>query len=201
MSKKVVVLLHGVGSNGANMAALAHEWQQQLNNVIWLAPNAPFTCDFGNDYQWFSLQNVTDENRPARIKAARAPLDNLLANLFAEHDIDPAQDQVVLVGFSQGSMLSLDMLVSSRLPLAGVVAFSGRLASPTPYPAAQQSVPVLLVHGLSDNAIHYSESEKSAAALTALGHQVQTQFEPGLIHAISAQGVATAAEFIGRILR
>lgn len=199
MSKKVVVLLHGVGSDGANMATLAHEWQKELDDVIWLTPNAPFNCDFGNGYQWFSLQNVTDENRPSRIEAACAPLDNLLAKLFDEHNIAPQQDQIVLVGFSQGSMLSLDMLVSSRLPLAGVVAFSGRLASPTPYPQPQQTVPVLLVHGLSDSAIHYSESEKSAAALIDLGHQVQTQFEPNLNHAISAAGAAAAREFINQL--
>ncbi|KFZ37986.1 phospholipase [Shewanella mangrovi] len=195
MAKHVVILLHGVGSNGANMAALAQQWQQALPDVLWVAPNAPFTSDFGNGYQWFSLQNISDAERPSRIAAARSSLDQLLQNLFSQHDIDPSVDQIILVGFSQGSMMSLDMLVSARTPLAGVVAFSGRLASPTPY-QFERALPVLLVHGLSDNAIAYTESEKAAAALTTLGHQVQTQFEPSLTHAISPQGAATALKFI-----
>ncbi|QSX32217.1 prolyl oligopeptidase family serine peptidase [Shewanella avicenniae] len=195
MNKQVVVLLHGVGSNGANMASLAQQWQTKFPDVIWLSPNAPFASDMGNGYQWFSLKGVTDANRPERIQAARAALDSLLAQLFHAHDIDPNRDNVIFVGFSQGSMMSLDMLVSARMKLAGVIAFSGRLASPQPYQFTQ-NVPVLLVHGLSDPAIHYSESEKSASALSALGHSVQTQFEAGLNHAISAQGAAAAAEFI-----
>lgn len=200
MSKKVVILLHGVGSQGADMAPLASQWQQQIKDVLWLTPNAPFYSDMGSGYQWFSLQGITNANRPERIQNARAAFDELLANLFNQYDIDPQHDQVVLIGFSQGSMMSLDALVSARWPLAGVVAFSGRLASPTPY-QVKQAVPVLLVHGLSDPVVPHTESAAAATALSKLGHQVSTQFEPKLIHSISPQGVATASEFLAQQFR
>lgn len=195
MSKKVAILLHGVGSNGADMAPLAGQWRQQVKDVLWLTPNAPFHSDMGNGYQWFSLQGINNANRPERIAAARTAFDELFNTLFEQYEIDPKQDQVVLVGFSQGSMMSLDVLASARWPLAGVVAFSGRLASPTPY-QVEQSVPVLLVHGLSDPVVPHTESALAATALTELGHKVTTQFEPGLTHMISASGVAKAADFI-----
>ncbi|MCH1918673.1 prolyl oligopeptidase family serine peptidase [Shewanella sp. A3A] len=195
MSKKVAILLHGVGSNGADMAPLASHWQQQVKDVLWLTPNAPFHSDMGNGYQWFSLQGITNANRPERIAAARSAFDAQLNTLFSQYDIDPQLDRVVLVGFSQGAMMSLDALVSARYPLTGVVAFSGRLASPTPY-QIKQAVPVLLVHGLSDPVVPHTESASAATALTALGHKVSSQFEPGITHTISASGVTAAASFI-----
>ncbi|WP_417761569.1 alpha/beta hydrolase [Shewanella sp.] len=200
MSKKVVILLHGVGSQGADMAPLASQWQQQIKDVLWLTPNAPFYSDMGSGYQWFSLQGITNANRPERIQNARAAFDELLANLFNQYDIAPQHDRVVLIGFSQGAMMSLDALVSAHWPLAGVVAFSGRLASPTPY-QVKQAVPVLLVHGLSDPVVPHTESAAAATALSELGHQVSTQFEPELIHSISPQGVATASEFLAQRFR
>ena len=75
MAKALVIFLHGVGSNGDDLAPIGRHWATLLPDVIFASPNAPerFTAGFG--WQWFSLEEVTPENRPGRVRAARAAFD------------------------------------------------------------------------------------------------------------------------------
>ncbi|WP_435953932.1 alpha/beta hydrolase [Dryocola sp. BD626] len=196
--KKLVIFLHGVGSSGADLAGLGLYFQQVMPEVIFASPNGTSRFDGGGEgYQWFSVMGVTEETRPARIVEARAAFNETLDAIFRQHDVTPGKDKVILLGFSQGSIMALDALVTARFPMAGVAAFSGRLSSPRPYqPAAGTAA--LLVHGMDDQVIPWSESESAAAALTEAGVEVETLFEPGVVHTISAEGVAKAMEFIIR---
>jgi len=196
MSKQVVILLHGVGSNGEDLAALGDFWKPLLPETLFLSPNAPFRFDQAAEgYQWFSLLDVTAENRPERIVEARRSFDQTIKALFSQHGINPKQDKVMFVGFSQGSIMSLDALVSDRYPLTGVVAFSGRLSSPQPYSQGNK-LPVLLIHGKSDSVIPYSESQIAAERLSELNFAVEESYEPETEHTISSEGAMLAAQFI-----
>jgi phospholipase/carboxylesterase len=42
--RQIVILLHGYGSNGADMIALAPMWRPVLPDALFLAPNAPERC-------------------------------------------------------------------------------------------------------------------------------------------------------------
>jgi len=194
--KKLVIFLHGVGSSGADLEGLGLYFQQVMPEVIFASPNGTSRFDGGDEgYQWFSVIGVTEQSRPERVVEARAAFDATIESIFREHDVTPGKDLVILLGFSQGSIMALDALVTARFPLAGVAAFSGRLSSPRPYqPAADAAA--LLVHGMDDPVIPWTESEAAAAALTEEGVEVETLFEPGLVHTISAEGVAKAMEFI-----
>ena len=55
--KHVVLLLHGYGSNGADLIAMAQHWRQELPDTLFLAPNAPQNCAAGSGYQWWPLQS------------------------------------------------------------------------------------------------------------------------------------------------
>ncbi|WP_456310631.1 alpha/beta hydrolase [Serratia proteamaculans] len=195
MSKGLVILLHGVGSIGDDLAGLGDHWAPALPGVSFASPNAPYHFEHGAGWQWFSLAGITPENRPARVAAARAAFDQTLQAILDRHQMSEHLDKVVLVGFSQGSIMALDTLVSGRWPVAGMVAFSGRLSSPQPFTPALNT-PVLLVHGMADGVIPVQESESAEQRLRALGVQVSSQFEPGIGHTISAQGAQRAVEFI-----
>ncbi|MGB9097044.1 alpha/beta hydrolase [Erwinia sp.] len=199
MAKGLVILLHGVGSNGEDLAGLGTHWSDDLPGVIFSSPNAPFRFEHGPGYQWFSLTGVTPGNRPQRVEAARDAFDQQLKAIIAEHGMEEHLDKVVLVGFSQGSIMGLDAIVSGRWPVAGLVSFSGRLASPTPYHAAADT-PVMMIHGMADSVIPYAETEIAAEALRKSGVTVSTQFDPSIGHTISAQGARSAAEFIDHCL-
>jgi len=200
MAKALVIFLHGVGSNGDDLAPLGHHWATLLPDVIFAAPNAPERFAAGFGWQWFSLTDVTPENRPGRVRAARAAFDATLNAIVEQHGFADRWQDVVLVGFSQGSIMALDALASGRYPLAGVVAFSGRLAVEgqlTP----QAHVPALLIHGQGDEVIPWQESESAATRLRAAGVPVDARFEPATGHTISGPGAMHAAAFIGQCLQ
>ncbi|SDG75569.1 phospholipase/carboxylesterase [Vibrio xiamenensis] len=200
MAKQVVIFLHGVGSQGSHFSPVIEYWQQRLPEVTFVAPNAPFGFAGGQGYQWFSLDGISEANRPERVKNARESLDATLSRVLAEHQASFEHDQVVLVGFSQGSIMALDVVASGRLPVSGVVAYSGRLASPEPY-APKADLPILLVHGKSDPVIAWQESERAESVLSALGVNVQSSFEQSTVHTVSQQGADTAAEFIAKLFQ
>ncbi len=198
MSKQVVIFLHGVGSNGSDLSSLADFWKTLLPDTLFLSPNAPFKFDQSSvGYQWFSVTGVTSDNRSQRIVEARRSFDNVIHHLFSEHGINPKDDKVVLVGFSQGAIMSLDALVCPRYPVTGVVAFSGRLSSPKPY-AKGNRLPVLLIHGKKDPVIPWMESYKAAEQLDKLGFKLEQSYEPETVHTISSEGAMLAAQFIRR---
>lgn len=199
MAKGLVILLHGVGSNGDDLAGLGAHWSGDLPGVSFASPNAPFRFEHGSGYQWFSVVGVTPANRAQRVEQARDAFDTELSAILARHQMQDQLDKVVLVGFSQGSIMGLDAVISGRWPVAGLVAFSGRLASPGSCNVAKET-PVMIIHGMADSVIPYAESEIAAEKLRELGVAVSTHFDPSVGHTISAQGARNAAEFIGKCL-
>ena len=199
MAKKAVILLHGVGSAGNDLKPLAAFWAQSFPDTLFITPDAPSRFDQGGGYQWFSVTGITEQSRPARIVAARSGFDEKIQQILDAYSLDPAADKIILAGFSQGAIMALDALVSSRFPLAGVIAFSGRLASPEPF-ADTRATKVMLIHGKNDLVIPWTESEKAAAQLTAAGFDVQTRFEEGAGHTITPTGARYSAGFIAECL-
>lgn len=195
----LVILLHGVGASGKDLAPLARNWQTQLPGTIYASPDAPEPSSFGSGYQWFSVEGVTEGNRAERIAKARAGFDSTLKAIIDSHGFADRLDKVALVGFSQGTIMALDALASGRWPVGAVVGFSGRLASPLPFNPSPET-PVLLIHGSADPVIPAAETEKAAAVLTALGVDVKTLVIPGLGHTISAEGADLAGEFLAKVL-
>ncbi|MDP9835767.1 phospholipase/carboxylesterase [Neorhizobium huautlense] len=196
----LAILLHGVGSNGDDLEPLGKSWQARVPNVTFVSPNAPERCDFSSGYQWFSVAGVTPENRPARVSAARPAFDAVISSIVEEHGFSDKLDRVVFVGFSQGTIMSLDAVASGRWPVAGVIGFSGRLASEKPLTPAKDTK-ILLVHGTSDSVIPSWETEKAETELKALGMQVETVIEPGLGHTISIGGADRACGFLETLVK
>lgn len=196
----LVILLHGVGSNGADLAPLGKSWEPRLPGVVFVSPNAPENSSFGAGYQWFSVAGVTEEDRPARITAARSAFDTVISTIVEENGFADHLDRVVLVGFSQGTIMSLDAVASGRWPVAAVIGFSGRLASAHPLKPST-ATKVLLVHGTSDSVIPSWETEKAATELKTLGMSVETIIEPGLGHTISIGGADRACDFLEALVK
>jgi phospholipase/carboxylesterase len=199
-TNNLVIMLHGVGSSGADLAPLSNAWTQALPGAVFVSPNAPAPSSFGSGYQWFSVAGVTEENRSGRIQEARASFDTVISTIVEENGFSDRLDRVALVGFSQGTIMALDAVASGRWPVGAVVGFSGRLASPLPLEPAT-ATPILLIHGSADPVIPSAESTKAAAALQALGMTVDTVIVPGLPHTISAEGAAQAGRFLANSLK
>lgn len=188
----LVLMLHGVGSNGADLAGLVRYFQPVVPDSVFRSPDAPHAfATSGNARQWFSISGITEANRPARVVAARAGLDALIDASLAQ---TKARD-VVLIGFSQGAIMALDALARGKV--AKVVAFAGRLAfdgTPTPAPKAR----ALLIGGTSDQVMPHRLSSEAGARLSAAGVKTQVVILPDVAHTITAEGITLAQGFLAK---
>lgn len=199
MSRKLLITLHGVGSNGADLAPIGAQIAQSLGAQTE-SPDAPEPYDFGGPgRQWFSIAAVTAANRPTRVAKARAAFDEILTAIIARHGMENRLQDVALLGFSQGSIMALDAVASGRWPVGAVVAFSMRLATPQPLTPALRT-PVLLIHGTADPVMPTTEATTAEAALTAAGVNATLHLLPGVGHGITPAGIELAQDFLRKHL-
>jgi phospholipase/carboxylesterase len=198
--KSLVVLLHGLGSDGNDLISLAPYWAPLLPETEFLAPHAPFPCDmapFG--YQWFSFQERTPIAVLAGVRAAAPFLDAFLDEALAARSLDASR--LALVGFSQGTMMSLHVGLRRAKPVAGIVGYSGRLiAEETLADELRSKPPVLLMHGTADEIVPFESLALAEASLKALGVPVTTVSRPGLGHSIDEIELAKGGEFLSTVL-
>lgn len=198
MQRGLVILLHGVGSSGTNVAALGQAMAPALSGVAFESPNAPYPS--GRGHEWFSVAGITEANRPERIARARLSFDAMSGGLIAQHGFEDAFDRVALVGFSQGAIMALDALATGRWPVGAIIAFSGRLASPLPLAPANQT-PLLLVHGDADPIMPADESVRAAQQLSDLGVKATISIQGGARSSSLIRRSAKRSSLSGRCIR
>ena len=196
----LVILLHGYGSNGDDLISLAPYWSPALPATVFVAPNAPEPCPGAPDgYQWRSLTIQGPDARAAGVERSAEILDSFIDAELARYGLTEAQ--LALVGFSQGTMMALQVGPRRRRPLAGIVGYSGNLtdeaglADPT-----ITRPPILLIHGDADPMIPIAAFHRSMAALTRNGFTVEGHVSPGLGHSIDMAGVQLGGAFLARVL-
>lgn len=181
----LMVLLHGVGASADDLAGLADYWADDLPSVAFaaLAGHEPFDGG-GPGRQWFSISGITATNRTTRVEAALPLLRERLTRELERHGLGP--DRLILVGFSQGTIMSLGIAAADPAGCALVIGYSGRLNI---NPEVGITPPITLIHGSADPVIPASESRLAAEALTAAGRVVGVHILPGVPHTISEDGV------------
>jgi phospholipase/carboxylesterase len=194
----LVVFLHGYGADGADLIGLADPLAPHLPNTRFLAPNAPERCP-GNPqgWQWFPIPwldgSPEEVARASAVKSSRL-LDEWLDDV-ATQGIGP--ERTVLVGFSQGTMMALQVGLRRAVPVAGIVGFSGRLLQPEALAAEiTAKPPVLLIHGDQDPVVPFTSMAEAAGALTAAGVDAHTHVSRGTPHGIAPDGLGMALGFI-----
>ena len=198
-AKALLVFLHGYGANGADLLGLAEVMGPHLPGVAFVAPDAPEPCVGGGfGFQWFPipwLDGSPQAAADAGLDASALDLNGFLDAQLAEAGLTP--DRLVLVGFSQGAMMSMHVAPRRETPVAAVVAISGRLLRPERL-SAETVVrpPVLLVHGDQDPVVPFSDMSKAGDALTAAGFPTYGHIMRGTGHGIAPDGVGIALQFI-----
>ena len=193
-TRSVVVFLHGYGANGADLLGLADPLGEHLPDTLFVAPDAPESCagaPFG--YQWFPIPWIdgSSEEEAARgMQAAVQDLNAFLDGILVDEDLLP--EQMVLLGFSQGSMMSMHVAPRREDPIAGVIAFSGRLLQPELLPDETVSrMPILLVHGDADDVVPVQSLPQAAQALQDAGFtEVFAHIMKGTAHGIAPDGLS-----------
>jgi phospholipase/carboxylesterase len=198
--RRLVILLHGLGADGNDLIGLAPYWARLLPDAEFLSPNAPFPCDMAPyGYQWFSSQDRSPEAVLGGVRTAAPILDAFIDEALEERGL--GSGELALVGFSQGTMMSLFVGLRRAEPVAGIVGFSGRLLAPELLASELRSrPPILLVHGTEDPLVPYSSLAAAETTLKAAGVPVETVTSFGIGHSIDDQGLRRGGEFLKKVL-
>ncbi len=199
----LIVQLHGYGANGDDLIGLAEGWRRGLPQAAFIAPNAPEEIPgMPGALQWFPLTFRDPGERWRGVVAARPELDRFLDAELQRYRLGP--DRMVLVGFSQGTMLALHVGLRRGAAPAAIVGYSGLVAGPErpdqPGGEITARPPVLLIHGAEDDLIPVTALHTTREQLAASGLAVEWHVREGLGHGIDPQGQWLAGHFMAQVL-
>lgn len=194
--KKLFIFLHGLGADANDLLPIAEQFKALFPNSRFISANAPYKCDFAElGYQWFSMMERSEAVILEQIKLSHQLLDDFINNELKLYNL--TRSELILVGFSQGAMLSLYCSLRSKEQFAGVISFSGALIghrSLNEYVLSKP--PILLIHGDHDQVVPHTESIK--ANQTLLTEQIPSKLViiSQLGHNINKECIDQAAEFL-----
>lgn len=210
----VVVLLHGFGAPGTDLVPL-HQVFRVADDVRWVFPEAPLdlgALGFGPGARaWWMIDmaaleraQMTGEirDRSQDIPEGLAPVRKAMVELLdaVERELQPSK--LVLGGFSQGAMVSMDVALHDERPLAGLIQLSGTLlAEPEwkPRMAKRAGLPVLQSHGRQDPLLPFSIAQRLEALMSEAGMDNRfVGFNGG--HDIPRSTLEAMQDFFDRVL-
>jgi phospholipase/carboxylesterase len=204
-ARQLVVFLHGYGADGNDLIEIGRAWQQLLPNAAFVSPHAPEPCGQAPvGRQWFALTFRDPNERWIGVNKAAPLLDRFLDTELKRHNLPPSA--LALVGFSQGTMMSLHVGPRRSVPPAAIVGYSGVLVLPpngnpeAMAPEIKSRPPILLVHGDQDDLIPPQALFQSAQALADIGLPVEWHLSAGTGHGIDPEGLRHGGEFLARAL-
>ncbi len=213
--RQMVILLHGYGADGEDLIGLAPQWQHRLPDAVFLSPHAPEPCEMSPmGRQWFSLgrHDPTRLRRDPR-QAAAAAADRLagaeraapVLDGFIDQELERyglTDDRLALVGFSQGTMMSLYVGLRRPRAPACILGFSGALPGADKLgQEIRQKPPVMLIHGDADEMVPVRSMFDAAAGLGAAGVAVQWHISTGIGHGIAPDGLELGGYFLANALQ
>ena len=202
-AKRLVVFLHGYGADGNDLIEIGRAWQGMLPDTAFVSPHAPEPCGQApTGRQWFPLTFRSVDERWTGCNKASPVLDRFLDAELARRKLPPSA--LALVGFSQGTMMSLHVGLRRAVAPAAIVGYSGMFVLPetaTPEALAAEiksKPPVLLVHGDQDDLIPVQALFHASQTLAALEVPVEWHLSQGVGHGIDQEGLRHGGEFLAR---
>ena len=198
--RQLVILLHGVGADGNDLFALAPQLAQVLPDAAFVSPHAPERFDMApTGRQWFSLIDRSPDSIARGVRKAAPVLDAFIDAELAHQNLSDAN--LALVGFSQGTMMSLYVALRRPQACAAIVGFSGALVDDdSALSGVTVKPPILLVHGDADEMVPVAAHYDAVTRLLAAGFSIESHIRPGLPHGIDGPGLDYCKEFLAKHL-
>ncbi len=148
-----IVLLHGYGGDGKDISMLSLNWKRHLPNTIFICPNGHELCTINpTGYQWFDLTKDDPSYILKESYKAEKKLNKFLDEVKKEYNLD--NNQIILSGFSQGCMMSINVGLTSEKPFRSIVGFSGKIINTEDLKKRRKNLTrTLLIHGDQDEIV------------------------------------------------
>ncbi len=191
-----ILALHGRGSNEEDLIGLAAYLPDDL---LWISPRGKFSL--GPDaYEWFQITQIGKPD-PIRLENALSTVDHFIDEILQNYPVDP--DKLYLLGFSQGSVVSLSLALTKPQRVAGVIVQSGYLPSESGLQIDEVGVrnkPFLLTHGTQDRLLPVEWARRSRNTLHALGVDLE-YYEFNMGHQVTAESLTFISTWLEKQLK
>ena len=194
--KNAVILLHGYGGDGKDISMLTLNWKRFLKNTVFLCPDAHETCNINpSGYQWFDFQSGDPALIWKGVLEAASVLNSFIDEQLAKYNL--SDDNLALIGFSQGTMMSLHVGLRRKKPMRALVGFSGKLIGEELLKDDLVSKPpIYLIHGEQDPMVPHQETINAADVLQKHDVEVQKHISSNTPHSIAEDGLKIAIDFL-----
>ena len=193
---KLVFILHGYGADAKDLQSIATYWQRFLPEVYFCLPNAPNICQINpHGFEWFDLMQTDEKKIVEESLISLKKLEELIVNKLKIFNLK--YKDLFMVGFSQGTMVSIQYAISQKKEIAGVLGYSGKIFDYDLFVKKLKSRPrIKFLHGNIDEIVPVEEMYKAVDFLKLNKFNVDHKVYENLGHAISPEGLSEGLNFI-----
>ena len=198
--KNVIILLHGYGGDGADISSIAYTWRRFIDNTVFLCPDGPQTCKLNpNGFQWFDL-SIDDQNYIIEeSKKAEKILLSYIEQIKERYSLK--NSQIILAGFSQGCMMSINLGLISSQSFKCVIGFSGKIIDRNDLQKRIVSkTDILLFHGDADEVVSPSSLLEAKDFLERNKIKVEVNMIKNCSHHIPIEALSLSLKYIKKII-
>tara|TARA_B100000524_G_scaffold159760_1_gene81208 strand:+ start:202 stop:858 length:657 start_codon:yes stop_codon:yes gene_type:complete len=194
--ENVIVLLHGYGGDGKDISILALNWRRHMPNTLFICPNGHEPCEINpSGFQWFDLSKDDPNYILNETLKAEKKINMFLGEIRKEYNID--NNKIVLSGFSQGCMMSINVGLTTISPYNCIVGFSGKIISIDDLKVRKKnSSDTLLIHGDQDDIVSPTHLLEAKDFFLRENINIETHLIKNCGHHIPVQASSIALSYI-----
>ena len=198
--KSAVILCHGYGGDGNDISILANYWRAHLPNTIFVCPDAPEKCAASpSGFQWFDLMDQTPDQVLSKSLVAESKLNKLIDEVKDKNNL--LANQIVIGGFSQGCMISLQTGIKRKDTINSIVGYSGRIIDTEHLGKNIASQPnVILMHGDIDQIVPVNSLLEAKDFFNKNNYKIESKIFKNCEHRIPTEGSSLGLQFIKKHL-
>ena len=198
--KNAVILCHGYGGDGNDISILANYWKNYLPDTIFLCPDAPEKCAVSSvGYQWFDLMDQSKQQILTKSLVAEMKLNQLIDEVKVQNNLEA--NKIILGGFSQGCMISLQTGIKRKDKINSIIGYSGKIIDTEHLSKNIVSRPkVILMHGDKDEIVPINFFLEAKEFFIKNNYPVELKSFKNCEHRIPQEGSSLGLEFIKKNL-
>ena len=192
----LVILLHGIGADAFDLIPLAKYWALTLKKTKFYSLHAPYLCKLTpSGKQWFDLEDRDQTRILKEIELIKPMIITFLKKKLKDYNLQ--YKDLILVGFSQGTMVALNLTLTMKEEVRGVLGYSGGVILTKSGKIEIISKPnICLVHGKNDEVVPKKMMETTKIILKDNNIDVDTHLIENLGHSIDQNGLEIGQNFL-----
>ena len=198
--KNAVILCHGYGGDGKDISILAGYWRTYLPDTIFICPDAPEKCEASpSGFQWFDLTDQDPEQILSKSLVAENKLNKLIDEVKEGYNL--LANQIIIGGFSQGSMISLQTGIKRKDKINSILGYSGKIIDLEHLSKNIVSRPnIFLMHGDIDQVVPVDGLLEAKNFFKKNSYEIETKIFKDCEHRIPMEGSSLGLQFIKKHL-